>query len=180
MGCSKKDNNLSAEDEARNAINSANDALETQEVEKKNWEVVVSKDEMRGIESKWLATASINNADLNFPYDGENHLYLNVLDSKTDAPRIFLIIEKGQYDCEEYGCNSYVKFGNNPVEMVDFSIHNTDGGDGKILSFKGDAKNFLNNIRKFNSITIEIPFYRDGSRQFKFDTSSFSEAEKRI
>ncbi len=177
VSCAKSDNNLSAE---KNTVNSADKIIQNQNEEKRNWKVIVSKDEMRDIETKWLSTVSLNNADLSFPYDGNNHMRLDILDSKIGQPRIFLTIDKGQYDCGRYVCNSYIKFGNSPVQMADFSVHDVDGGDGKILIFTGNSNAFLKNIRNINNITIEIPFYRDGTRQFKFDTSGFNEAEKRI
>ncbi|MDM1764573.1 MULTISPECIES: hypothetical protein [unclassified Acinetobacter] len=142
------------------------------------WRPVVSKDEMRNTESKWLALRSENNADLDFPYDGNNKLQLDILDSKTNDPRIFLTIDKGQYACEEYGCFSAVKFGNSPIQYLTFKEYDTQGGDGTILIFSENSKVFLENIRRFNSIIIELPFYSNGTRQFKFDTSKFNEAER--
>ena len=148
---------------------------------KKTWEVVVSKDDMRGTELKWLAVRSENNASLEFPYDGQNKLQLDVLDSKTNSPRIFLTIDKGQYDCDSYGCSAYVKFGNSPVQSITFIPHNTSGGDGTILKLKsGGEEAFMSNIRNFKKITVELPFYRQGTRQFIFDTTGFNEAEAKI
>lgn len=144
------------------------------------WRVVVNKDEMRNTESKWLALSSDNNADLGFPYDGENRLNIDILDSKTDEPRIFLTIDKGQYDCESYGCFTAVKFGNSPIQYLTFNKYETSGGTDTILIFTENSNAFLENVRKFNSIIIELPFYREGKRQFKFDTSKFNEAEKEI
>ena len=113
-----------------------NDIKERKSEAKKTWEVVVSRDEMRGTESKWLAVRSENYAGLEFPYDGQNKLQLDVLDSKTNSPRIFLTIDKGQYDCDSYGCSAYVKFGNSPVQSMTFVPHNTSGGDGTTLKLK--------------------------------------------
>lgn len=157
-----------------------NDLKQKEAEIKKTWDVVVSKDEMRGTELKWLAVRSENYAGLEFPYDGKNKLQLDVLDSKSDSPRIFLTIDKGQYDCETYGCSAYVKFGNAPVQSISFMPHNTSGGDGTILMLKGNSDAFMSNIRKFNKITIELPFYRQGTRQFIFDTTGFNEAEAKI
>ncbi|MBQ0140025.1 MAG: hypothetical protein KBT36_12070 [Kurthia sp.] len=172
VGCSENKNQTEAEFLSE---------LKQKEVEmKKTWDVVVSKDEMRGTELKWLAVRSANYAGLEFPYDGKNQLQLDVLDSKTNSPRIFLTIDKGQYDCESYGCSAYVKFGNAPVQSITFVPHNTSGGDGTILTLKGGSEAFMSNIRNFKKITIELPFYRQGTRQFIFDTTGFNEAEAKI
>ena len=110
-GCEKSENanqpNI-AKDEIRPSI-------ESREGE---WRVVVNRDEMRNTESRRLALRSGNNADLDFPYDGENRLQLDVLDSKRGSARIFLTIDRGQYDCGSYGCSVSVKVGNNPVQDV--------------------------------------------------------------
>lgn len=169
IGCSKVDKNESS-------TNSINSEKRTEN----GWEVIINKDEMRQQEKKWLAVRSENNADLQFPYDGENHLQLDILDSKTNEPRIFFTIDKGQYDCGRYGCDAYIKFGANPVQHIELSIHDVQGTDGKILAFHGNTAAFITNIRKFNSIIIEIPFYRNGTRQFKFNTAGFTEAESKL
>lgn len=173
VGCSKdsntkQDNETTSKSEVKKESNTG------------KWRLVVSKDEMRNTESKWLALSSDNNADLSFPYDGVNRLNIDILDSKTDEPRIFVSIDKGQYDCESYGCSAAVKFGNAPIQYLTFQKYEVSGGDGTILVFSGNSKAFLSNVRNFNSIIIELPFYREGTRQFKFDTSKFSEAEKGI
>lgn len=147
---------------------------------KPNWEVVVSKDEMRETDFKWLATRSENDADLGFPYDGANKLQIDVLNSKSGNPRIFFTIDKGQYDCGRSGCYGAIKFGSNPVQEVSLREHDTSGSDGTILIFEGSPEALLSNIRKFENITVELPFYRNGTRQFKFNISGFNEAEKEI
>lgn len=147
---------------------------------KLTWEVIASKDEMRGTNVKWLATRSENDAGLSFPYDGQNKLQIDVLDSKSKNPRIFFTIDKGQYDCGQYGCYGAMKFGGNPVQEVSFREYDTSGSDGTILIFDGNVNALLSNIRRFKEITVELPFYRDGTRQFKFNTSGFNEAEKKI
>lgn len=147
---------------------------------KSSWQVVVSKDEMRETNSKWLATRSENDAELEFPYDGPNKLQMEVLDSKLKNPRIFFTIDKGQYDCGHSTCYGAIKFGSTPVQEVTFKEYDVSGNDGTILIFEGNTNALLSNIRKFEKITVELPFYRNGTRQFKFSTLGFNEAEKEI
>lgn len=173
IGCSNSDNAKKASSVTSNTNDSS---LESQTGK---WRTVVSKDEMRNTESKWLALRSENNADLNFPYDGENKLQFDILDSKSDDPKIFLTIDKGQYDCNDY-CYTAVKFGNSPIQYLNFQKYETSGSDGTILIFTENSKAFLDNIRKVNSLMVELPFYSNGTRQFKFDTSKFNNAEKVI
>lgn len=185
FGCEKVDNDKAIEQRAKLALNEANNIVESEKTankseHKNNWEVIVNKDEMLNKEKKWLSIVSENSANLSFPYEGENYLRLDILDSKDSNPRIFVRINKGQYDCGLNGCYSLVKFGNNPAQQLDFNKHDTPGGDGTILSFSGNSVAFLKNVRKFNTIIIELPFYRDGTRQFLFKTAGFNEAEKNI
>lgn len=165
-----------------NKIESEKNINQTGSHESKNgkWKTIVHEDEMRGTKSKWLALRSDNNANLDFPYDGENHLNLDILDSKTGKPRIFLTIDKGQYDCDEYGCYLPIKFGNSEIQTLTFKKYETQGSDETILIFSQNSQAFLQNIRNFRTMVVEIPFYRSGTRQFKFDLSNFNDAEKEI
>ncbi|WP_151824587.1 membrane lipoprotein lipid attachment site-containing protein [Acinetobacter bereziniae] len=149
-------------------------------MENGKWEIIESKDEMRNITTRWVALRSENNADLRFPYDGDNKLQLDILGSKNNDPTIYLTIDKGQYDCADYGCYVAVKFGNSTIQNLTFQQYDAAGTNGKILIFTDNSKAFLENIRNLGSLTIELPFYSDGRRQFKFDTSKFNEAERKI
>lgn len=144
------------------------------------WTVIYHKDEMRNKETRWLGLESENSANLDFPYDGANFLTMEILDSKTNNPRIFFTIDKGQYDCGNYGCAAAVKFGSTPVQEIELREFDTTNTKDPVLIFSGNSEAFLSNIRRFDEIIIEIPFYRDGTRQFKFLTTGFNEAEKGI
>lgn len=156
------------------------DHAQSQTPKIETWQVTSYKDDMRGTSNKWLTLRSDNSADLNSPYNGDNRLQLDVLDSKSSNPKVFITIDKGQYDCGKYGCYSAVKFGNNPIQYLTFNEHDAAGSDGKILEFSDNSKAFVQNIRAFKNIIIELPFYRNGTRQFHFSTSGFNEAEKNL
>lgn len=171
VGCQKSD------EPKQNLSNSSEPTIELSE---DTWQVYTDKDEMRESEAKWLALRSENSANLDFPYDGENHLTLHIYDSKTKEPSVFLIIDKGQYDCGQYGCYGAIKFGKTTVQEISFREHDVSGSNGTILRFDGNVDAFLSNVKRFKEITVELPFYRSGVRQFKFNTSGFTEAEKNI
>lgn len=162
LGCDKNNSNR-AVDKTQNK----------KELKAENWQVIHAKDEMRGLENNWLATRSTNNADLSFPYDGENRLQLDVVDVAKPEQRLFLTIDKGQYDCASYGCDIAVKFGNSPIQIVNFTRYDVPGNDGRTLIYSPNSNFFIKNLENFNQIIIEVPFYKDGTRQFKFDTSGF-------
>ncbi|MFY0040620.1 hypothetical protein [Acinetobacter baumannii] len=152
-----------------------------EKVEHETWKVVSHKDEMRETEDKWLSLRSDNSADLSSPYNGDNRLTLHVIDSKTKSPEIVLIIDDGQYDCDSmYGCYISTKFGNSKIQELHFTVDNYDGSSGRVLRFQGKSDAFVQNIRAFKQIMVEIPFYKDGHRQFKFNTNGFSEKEKSL
>ncbi|WP_151724412.1 hypothetical protein [Acinetobacter ursingii] len=169
FGCGKNNSNT-AVDQTQNKA----------EIKTENWQVIHAKDEMRGSENNWLATRSTNNADLSFPYDGENRLQLDVVDVGKTEQRLFLTIDKGQYDCASYGCDIVVKFGNAPLQIINFTRYDVPGNDGRILIYSPNSNFFIKNLENFNQITIEVPFYKDGTRQFKFDTSGFKKRLREI
>lgn len=140
------------------------------------WEVITSKDEMRKTEQKFLAIESDNSADFKFPYDGGSKLTLVLGDTKGDEPRIVLVIDKGQYDCSIHACYGAAKFGESPVQDLEFQ----EGVTKEILVFTGNSKAFVSNIRKFKKVIIELPFYQEGNQQFTFNTEGFSAEELKI
>lgn len=162
LGCSK-DNNNEVKEQIKNELPLATG----------NWEVIHAKDEMRGLENKWLAIRSLNSADLSFPYDGQNNLQLDVVDVGKPEQRLFLTIDKGQYDCASYGCDIAVKFGSSPLQIIRFIKYDVPGEDGRTLIYSLNSDFFIKNLERFNKIIIEVPFYRDGTRQFTFNTSGF-------
>jgi len=140
------------------------------------WEVITSKDEMRKTEQKFLAIESDNSADFKFPYDGGSKLTLVLADTKSDEPRVVLVIDKGQYDCSIRACYGAAKFGESPVQDLEFQ----EGATKEILVFTGNSKAFVANIRKFKKVIIELPFYQEGNQQFTFNTEGFSAEEPKI
>ncbi|MGQ0476270.1 MULTISPECIES: hypothetical protein [Acinetobacter] len=150
------------------------------QVKENTWQLLSSKDEMRGTETKWLSLRSENSAGLDFPYDGINYLTLDILNANTDDTKIFLTIDRGQYDCGKYGCYGSIKFGNTTVQDITFHPHDYAGSDGTMLVFRGNTQAFKQNIGKFNEIIIELPFYKNGSKQFKFKTNGFNENVKKL
>lgn len=140
------------------------------------WEVITSKDEMRKTEQKFLAIESINSANFKFPYDGGSKLTLVLTDTNSDEPRVILVIDKGQYDCSMRACYGAAKFGDSPVQDLEFQ----EGVSKEILVFTGNSKAFVANIRKFKKVIIELPFYQEGNHQFTFNTEGFSAEEPKI
>lgn len=140
------------------------------------WEVITSKDEMRKTEQKFLAIESINSANFKFPYDGGSKLTLVLTDTNSDEPRVILVIDKGQYDCSMRACYGAAKFGDSPVQDLEFQ----EGVSKEILVFTGNSKAFVANIRKFKKVIIELPFYQEGNQQFTFNTEGFSAEEPKI
>lgn len=157
-----------------------NDITETKSTVGETWQLSVSKDEMRGVTDKTAYLRSNNSADLAFPYDGDNRLSIYVSGSKND-PTILLKIDNGQYDCSRRnGCDLAVKFGNSPIQYINFQVVDYQGSDGTILRHYGDNQFIFKNLLTYKKTIIEVPFYKNGTRQFVFNTSGFNEIENKL
>lgn len=163
-GCGKKPEQTSIQPEA------------TQPAKPENkWSYSESKDEMRGEMIKILSVDSANTVDLSFPYDGGAKLSLMIIKPIGRQPIIGAYLEKGQLSCSN-GCLGALRFGSSPVEML--TLQQKD--DPKALELIVDSKAFMANMRNIKKLVIELPFYQDGSRQFTFDLTGFSEAEAKL
>ncbi|WDZ50174.1 hypothetical protein LF296_12675 [Acinetobacter vivianii] len=145
-----------------------------------SWHIVSLFNEEQEKLIRWAVLRSENNAKLDFQDNGENRLQLDILDSSTVKPKIFLTIDKGQYDCEGNLCSISVKFENNPIQHFTFSKHEPQVNGGIVLILSENAQEFLENVRKYNNLTLEVPFHDNGVHQFEFNISKFTNVEEKI
>lgn len=144
--------------------------LQTQK--KENWEYNSETDTMRGEKNYGAINKSINSANFDFPYQGENHLYIKLVKNKNENI-IVLIIDKGQILCDiNDGCYISVKFDNSQVEQ--YSFHSSSTGDSTIVFLNSDQREqFFNGLKKSKRVIIEPTFFQEGNTQFTFDVSGF-------
>lgn len=145
-----------------------------------SWHIVSHFNEEQEKLIRWAVLRSENNAKLDSQDNAENRLQLDILDSSTMTPKIFLTIDKGQYDCEGSLCSISVKFENDPIQHFTFSKHEPQVNGGIVLILSQNSHEFLDNIRKYNYLSLEVPFQKNAVHQFKFNISKFQNVEEKI
>ncbi|WP_312049235.1 hypothetical protein [Acinetobacter courvalinii] len=145
-----------------------------------SWHIVSHFNEEQEKIIRWAVLRSENNAKLDSQENGENRLQLDILDSTSVKPKMYLTIDKGQYDCEGNLCSISVKFENDPIQHFTFSKHEPQVNGGIVLILSENTQEFLENVRKYNYLTLEVPFHDNGVHQFEFNISKFKDVEEKI
>jgi hypothetical protein len=135
------------------------------------WEYRREPDEMgRGIE-KVGALDSTSTLDFGFPYSGEQHLKLLLLDRPKDGKNIAIQIEHGQFHCGYPTCIIAIRLDGGKVQ--NFKAEQGVGyKSGDVLFFmKYDYDRFLILLRSSKKMQMEVSFFREGARVVEFDTA---------
>lgn len=149
---------------------STTQATGSENVKPKNWQYETSKDEMRGIESKFATTVSTNTVDFDFPYNGGSKLILALRKRGSDVD-VMVSITKGQILCGVQNCEAAFKFDNGEVQSVTMSGPDNHSSDMLFVSYDKTETNIINQLKDSKKLVIEVPFYREGKKQFTFDVS---------
>ncbi len=126
------------------------------------WSYSSSSDEMRGSRKNMACIDSTNSFEFGFPYSGGTRGSLCLRYSTNNSPEILVFARRGQISC--YDCRIGVRFDAHIVN--NYSPDRSDDGQTLFL-----PRAFLTNLRGSplaDRVIIEIPFYRDGVKQFIF------------
>ena len=126
------------------------------------WSYGSSSDEMRGSRTNWACIDSTNSFEFGFPYGGGTRGSICLRYHTNNSPEIIVLASRGQISC--YDCIIGVRFDAHVVNS--YSPHRSDDGQALFL-----PRAFLTDLRGSplaDRVIIEIPFYRDGVRQFIF------------
>lgn len=132
-----------------------------------DWEYSQNHDEMRGTTSYYANLDSTNSIDLLSPYSGGSKLIIAV-DSNDDnlIKNAGLILSKGMINCNKgESCKINVKFDNGEIQELYTSLLNDDYNVLGISS----PKSFIQSAKIAKSLIIEVPLYKNGKKQFKFN-----------
>ena len=132
------------------------------------WTYRSSRDDMRNIDILTASNRSINCQEFAFPYSGCQYMFLNVRRKNGKVVDVYLVVEKGQILCHVTDCMGSLKFDGNSIDTL--SLLPTEDYDSAVVFVKYYAA-FYKNILKSRRVVIELPFYKEGSRQFTFDLS---------
>lgn len=141
-----------------------------------SWEYDESKDEMRGINTKFAHLLSENYVDFDFPYDGGSQLKITLRKKTNEPSEVILVISKGQYSCDTISDNCYtsLKFDNKPIEQFALDGTTDHSSDVLFIKYPHDINRFINSLKTSKNLIIELPFYQAGNKQFKFSLSQLN------
>lgn len=149
---------------------SQNQLTETKTEELKNWQYETSKDEMRGIESKFATTVSTNTVDFDFPYNGGSKLILT-LRKRGKEVDVMVAVSKGQILCRIQNCETAFKFDNGLVQSITMSEPESHSSDLLFIAYDKTKSKVISQLKNSKKLVIEVPFYQEGKKQFTFDVS---------
>lgn len=128
-----------------------------------NWRYGDSKDEMRGTSQHFAGVSSLNTVKLDFPYEGGTTVDLVISSGNTLS--VFLNLHNGQFDCRGGACAVSYKFDDGKVETPATS------SSSNTAIFMDNPQAFLDELRKAKRLIVEVPIYKAGLPQFKFDVA---------
>lgn len=134
-----------------------------------NWTYSDSTDEMRGTVSNFAQTTSLNQIQLDSPYRGGTSLYLMIRNMADNGNEVMISTDNGQLWCEYQNCYMSVKFGDNEVKQ--YPLAKAAAGSSTLMFLDSSTKQFINELKSSDKVTIETGFFRYGNQQFSFDTS---------
>lgn len=149
---------------------STTQATESENVKPKNWQYETSKDEMRGIESKFATTVSTNTVDFDFPYNGGSKLIL-ALRKRGSEVDVMVSITKGQILCGIQNCEAAFRFDDGAVQSITMSGPDSHASDLLFVAYDKTESKIISQLKNSKKLVIEVPFYQQGKKQFTFDVS---------
>ncbi|MCH7331922.1 hypothetical protein [Acinetobacter modestus] len=188
IGCAKKDIPKETSDQTSQVASMA--TTDEQEVKTANelppestskWTYDESSDEMRGIKSKFAVIESDNQVNFNFPYDGGSNLRITLRQKTNEPTEVMFVIDKGQYSCDTISDNCFasVKFDNQVIKEIELDGTTDYSSDVLFIKSSKDSESFIHDISKSKALIIELPFYQEGNKQFKFSPSGLEWVSKK-
>lgn len=136
-----------------------------------NWLYKTSKDDMRNLVTKFASTVSTNSVDFDFPYNGGSSLILT-LRKKGDEIDVIVSVTKGQILCSVRGCEVAFKFDDKPVKSITMSEPDNHSSDTLFVQYDKTELEIISQLKNSKKLIIEVPFYREGRKQFTFDVTN--------
>ena len=126
-------------------------------------------DEMRGTVTETAAILSTNAVKIGAPYDETRlGLMLRYAPPGSRAPGLSLValLQRGQFDCGMNGCALHAKIDDGSVVTL-YATEAAGGNTGGV--FVSDPAATIARMRAGKRLTLEVPIFHDGARQFTFD-----------
>lgn len=134
-----------------------------------NWGYETTKDEMRGTEITIASVMSTNEVELDSPYNnGGTVLSLALREDATGDISAMVVTSQGQLWCHYEDCFMSVSFDDGAVSQ--YAINRAEAGSSNVMFLSDNTEQFINKLKSSENTTIEVGFYGNGNKQFKFDT----------
>ncbi len=130
------------------------------------WSYETEQDKMTSKVKKTAVIKSDNSMDLDFPYKGKNHGWIQVRQHPQWGLDVIFLIDKGQIICNSYqGCPIQVRFDEGKVQ----TFEGTKPADHSSTAvFLNNPKRFIQSASKAKRILIQANIYKSGSQVLEF------------
>jgi hypothetical protein len=154
----------SSQGESKNLVSASSEP-------KSVWRYSSQKDEMTGKDMQFAETYSTNTQDLHWPYGSNVRGELTIRKHPRYGKSVLITLTKGQILCRSYeNCTIMVRFDEGKPERY-AAIGPADGSSDQVFIRNYDK--FVANLRKSETVRIELPLYQDGNRAWNFNVSGF-------
>lgn len=145
-------------------------AISAENVVEQNWTYETSTDEMRGIDSRFATVISTNTIDFDFPYNGGSKLMLTLRKRGSEVD-VMVAVTKGQFLCGARDCEAAFKFDEGEVQSITMVEPDSHSSDLLFVSYDNTENKIISQLKKSQRLVVEVPFYKEGKKQFTFDVS---------
>lgn len=132
------------------------------------WRYSESEDQMRDTTSRSASIQSENRVDLEFPY-GSVKGTIWIRQNPQDGLDVAFQVDEGQVLCSAFTNTSVsIRFDDGPVQR----FRCVDSSDGSMeTAFITDSRRALAGLRRARRTILEAEFFRQGRKQFVFNTA---------
>ncbi len=139
------------------------------------WDYSRRRDEVRNGEIIEARVRSTNTVDLDFPY-GTVGLTIHVRKHPEWGQDVMFIVDKGQILCRIDGCSGTVNFDGSTEKL---SLNESADNDSSVV-FASYGPAIIDKLKRSKSVIVELPFYSNGNRQFRFETAGLEWLPQKI
>lgn len=132
------------------------------------WSYSEGRDELRDATTYQASIRSNNYVNFGFPYEGDSRLTLIIRKSPAFGRDVIFIMDNGQLMCGIYDCKYSISFDGSAENLT---LAPSSDGDSKIL-FAKYPEAIIRKLKASDNAIVELQFYQEGNRQFKFDTAN--------
>jgi hypothetical protein len=135
------------------------------------WKYEVSEDAMREIKVDYAVLRSSNSVNFDFPYNGGSTLDIVVRKKNGKLDAVMFIVSKGQFSCGFDGCEGAIRYVIDGKKGSVDTLHlaNAESGKSEVL-FAQHSSFVFQQLKRADSLLVELPFYQYSGIQFEFDT----------